>query len=329
MFKKVFLGLIALIVVSMAASITAMASERLVRIDGSSTVYPISEAVAEEFHKAERSAIKVTVGISGTGGGFKKFCRGETDISNASRPISAREIEACRAGGVEYIEIPIAYDGIAVVTHAKNAWVKSLTVADLKKIWEPAAEGKIMRWNQVRAEWPDLPMRLYGPGTDSGTFDSFTEAAVGRAKASRGDFTSSEDDNVLVLGIARDRNSLGYFGIAYYEANRDILRLIPVVNPKTGKEVLPTDKAIMTGDYHPLSRPLFIYINRKSLDKPYVKRFVDFYLRNAAKLIGEVGYVPLSEKAYERVRERVAKKKTGAVLGGKSAVGVTIEELLR
>lgn len=308
---------------------SAGAVDKVIKIDGSSTVYPITEAVAEEFQKLKKGAVNVTVGISGTGGGFKKFCRGETDISDASRPILKKEMEVCKEHGIEFIELPVAYDGLAVMVNPRNNWVKSLTVEDLKKMWEPAAQGKITRWNQIRPEWPDAPLKLYGPGVDSGTFDYFTEAIVGKSKSSRGDFTSSEDDNVLVQGIAGDKNALGYFGLAYYEENRDKLKLVAIINPTTKKEVYPSLKTVMDGDYQPLSRPIFIYVNKKSAEKPEVKEFVDFYLKNASKLVKQVKYIPLPDKAYKLAQERFAKKKTGTLFGGSAEVGVKIEELLK
>ncbi len=328
MSKKVFLSLVMVMFVSIVFAMPLMAAEKIVKIDGSSTVYPITEAVSEEFQKLKKKEVKVTVGISGTGGGFKKFCRGETDISNASRPIVKKEIDECKKAGIEFIELPISYDGLAVMVNPKNTWVKSFTVDDLKKMWEPEAMGKITKWNQVRPEWPDAPLKLFGPGVDSGTFDYFTEAIVGKAKASRGDYTASEDDNVLVQGISGDKNAIGYFGLAYYEENRDKLKLVPIVNPKTGKEVLPSEKTVMDGSYHPLSRPLFIYINKKSLDKPEVKEFVQFYLKNAPTLIKQVRYIPLPAKAYKLAEERFAKGKTGSMFEGEAEVGLTIEELL-
>lgn len=307
----------------------AEAVEKVIKIDGSSTVYPITEATAEEFQKLKKGVVNVTVGISGTGGGFKKFCRGETDISNASRPILKKEMDACKEAGIEYIELPIAYDGLAVMVNPKNNWVKSLTVEDLKKMWEPSGQGTITKWNQIRPEWPSVPLKLYGPGVDSGTFDYFTEAIVGKAKASRGDFTSSEDDNVLVQGISGDRNALGYFGLAYYEENKDKLKLVPIVNPTTKKEVLPTMKTVMDGEYQPLSRPIFIYVNKKSADKPEVKEFVEFYLKNASKLVKQVKYIPLPDRAYKLAEERFAKRITGTMFGGTAEVGVKIEDLLK
>lgn len=298
----------------------------VIKIDGSSTVYPITEAVAEEFQKANKGALRVTVGISGTGGGFKKFTRGEIDISDASRPILAKEMEEAKKNGVEYIEIPVAYDGLSVMVNPGNNWITSMTVADLKKIWEPAAQGKITKWNQVRPEWPDAPIKLYGPGADSGTFDYFTEAIVGKAKSSRGDYTGSEDDNTLVQGIAGDKIALGYFGYAYYAENKDRLKLVAIEGGKGA--VLPSEKTIMDGTYSPLSRPIFIYVNKKSADKPEVKQFVEFYLKNAPMLVKQVKYVPLSDEIYKLAEEHFAKKKTGTVFGGEAQVGVKLEDLL-
>ena len=299
----------------------------VVKVDGSSTVYPITEAVAEEFQKAKKNAIKVTVGISGTGGGFKKFCRGEVDIANASRPILKKEMEACKEAGIEYIELPVAFDALTVVANPKNAFLKEMTVEQLKAIWEPAAQGKITRWNQVNPAWPDAPIKLFGAGSDSGTFDYFTEAIVGKAKSSRGDYTASEDDNVLVQGVSRDVNAIGYFGYAYYAENTAKLKAVPIVE-KAGKPgVLPSEATVINGTYQPLSRPIFIYINPKALDKPEVKEFVEFYMKNASKLTKEVKYVPLSAKAYTTNMEHVEKKKKGTVFGGTAEVGITIEEL--
>ena len=329
MIKKIVFSMVALMVLTMAYSMPVTAEDRLIKIDGSSTVYPITEAVAEEFQKAKKGEVKVTVGISGTGGGFKKFCRGETDISDASRPILKKEIDVCKEQGIEYIELPVAYDGLAVVVNPRNTWVKSLTVVDLKKMWEPAAQGTVTKWNQVRPEWPDAKLNLFGPGADSGTFDYFTEAVVGKSKSSRGDFTASEDDNVLVQGIAGDKNALGYFGLAYYEENKGKLKVVPIVNPATSKEVTPSLQTVKDGAYSPLSRPLFIYINKKSVEKPEVKEFVSFYLKNADKLTKQVRYVPLPANAYKLATERFAKQKTGSMFGGEEKIGMKIEELLK
>jgi phosphate transport system substrate-binding protein len=301
--------------------------EKIIKIDGSSTVYPITEAVAEEFQKAKRGTVKVTVGISGTGGGFKKFSRGDTDISDASRPIVKKEMDACKEAGIEYIELPVAYDGIAVMVNPRNNWVTSMTPADLKKIWEPAAEGKVTRWNQVNPKWPDVPLKLYGPGVDSGTFDYFTEAIVGKSRASRGDFTASEDDNVLVQGIATDRGALGFFGYAYYAENTDKLKIVPI---DAGKGlVTPSENTIMGGTYEPLSRPIFIYVNKKAAERPEVKEFVEFYLKHAPKLVKQVKYVPLPDRAYKLSELRFARKVSGTVFGGEAKIGMKIEDLLK
>lgn len=277
-----------------------------ISVDGSSTVYPITEAVAEEFGAAN-PGVKVTVGESGTGGGFKKFSRAESDINDASRSIKPEEIEACKANGVSYIELEIAYDGLAILVNPKNTWVDHLTVAELRKIWEPDAQGKLKKWNQIRPNWPDKEIHLFGPGTASGTFDYFTEAIVGKAKSSRGDYTASEDDNVLVQGIASDELALGYFGIAYFEANKDKIKLIAVDDEKdeNGKgPVFPSQETVKNKTYSPLSRPLFIYPNSKSLERPEVKAFVDFYIENGGPLAKEVGYIPLNADEYQVVKAK-------------------------
>jgi phosphate transport system substrate-binding protein len=300
-----------------------------IKIDGSSTVYPLTEAVAEEFQK-RFPRVKVTVGISGTGGGFKKFVRGETDINDASRPIKPTEDEECRKNGIAYIELPVAYDALAVVVNPANKWCDYLTVEELKRIWEPEAQGKITNWSQIRKGFPDRPLKLFGPGTDSGTFDFFTEAIVGKSGASRGDYTASEDDNVLVHGVASDPNALGYFGFAYYAENRNRLKAVAIQCQchNDGKPSLPSEKAVIEDRYH-LARPLFIYVNRKSADRPEVKAFVEFYLRNAARLAKEVRYVPLPKRAYELALERFNKRIVGSMFGAKGAqVGVSIEKLL-
>lgn len=301
--------------------------EKVIKIDGSSTVYPITEAVAEEFQKVKKGAIKVTVGISGTGGGFKKFCRGETDISNASRPIVKKEMDACKQSGIDYIELPVAYDGIAVMVNPKNTWVTSMTVAELKKIWEPAAEGKVTKWKQLNPNWPEVTLKLYGPGVDSGTFDYFTEAIVGKTRASRGDYTASEDDNILVQGIASDIGGLGYFGYAYYAENPDKLKLVAIDGGKG--PIFPSIETVMNGTYTPLSRPIFIYVNRKSVQRQEVKEFVEFYIKHAPKLVKQVKYIPLPDRAYKLVEERFNKKLTGTVFGGEPKIGMRIEDLLK
>ena len=323
--KKVLLALSILALVGIAPR---TAKAQIIQIDGSSTVFPVTEAVAEEFQKSKKGKVKVTVGIAGTGGGFKKFCRAETDISNASRPILKSEIEDCKKSNVQFIELPVAYDALTVIVNPKNDWVKSINVPDLKKMWEPAAQGKVSSWNQVRPEWPNNPLKLFGPGADSGTFDYFTEAIVGKAKSSRGDFTASEDDNVLVQGVINDRNALGYFGFAYYIENQAKLRAVAIDGGKG--PVGPSPKTVEDGTYQPLSRPIFIYVSKKSLDsKPEVKEFVDFYLKNAAKLVKDVKYVALPPTAYKVAAEHVTKGKIGTVFGGTAEVGVKIEDLMK
>jgi phosphate transport system substrate-binding protein len=301
----------------------------LIKADGSSTVFPISEAVAEEFQKGSKS--KVTVGTSGTGGGFKRFCAGEIDVADASRPIKKSEIELCAKNGIEYIELPIAYDGLAVMVNPKNDWAATMTVAELKKLWEPEAQGKVTKWSQVREGWPDKEIHLFGAGTDSGTFDYFTEAVVGKSKASRGDYTSSEDDNVLVQGISKDELALGYFGLAYYVENKDKLKVVLIDDGKdeNGKGgIEPNATTVADGTYQPLSRPLFIYVAKKSLERPEVAAFVDFYLKSGPKLVEEVSYIPLPAKAYELGLKRVEKKVFGSMFGGEEKPGMKIEELL-
>jgi len=319
--------LVAAAAVSAAMIPMTASAQAVVKIDGSSTVFPVTEGVAEDFQKAKKNAIKVTVGISGTGGGFKKFCRNETDISNASRPILKKEMEDCKAAGIEYIELPVAFDALTVVMNPKNTFLKQITVEELKKIWEPAAQGKIMRWNQVNPAWPDAPIKLFGAGSDSGTFDYFTEAITGKAKASRGDYTASEDDNVLVQGVAQDVNAIGYFGYAYYAENQKRLKAVPIVEKPGKPAVEPSETTVLDGSYQPLARPIFIYVNMKSLAKPEVKEFVDYYMKNASKIAKEVKYVPLPAKAYDINQDHLAKGKKGTVFGGVAEVGVTIEAL--
>jgi phosphate transport system substrate-binding protein len=306
----------------------AMAQETI-RIDGSSTVFPITEAMAEEFQNASGGKYRVTVGISGTGGGFKKFCRGETDISDASRPIREIEQEACKAEGIEYIELPVAFDALAVMVNPQNDWVDHLTVEELKMMWEPEAQGVITNWNQIRDGFPDAPLNLYGAGVDSGTYDYFTEAVVGQEHSSRGDFTASEDDNVLVQGIAGDVNALGFFGFAYYFENTDKLKAVPIAW-QGGEPVEPSIENARVGTYQPLSRPIFIYVNKKAADdSEAVREFVEFYLdpERAQELVLEVGYTPLPAEAYEIALENFKQREIGTAFKG-SKVGVDITELL-
>lgn len=311
-----------------------------ITIDGSSTVYPITEAIAEEFQAEKKGKIKVTVGISGTGGGFKKFCRGETDIQDASRPIQMGEVdkatkkitpgemENCKAAGIKYFEIPVAFDATAIIVNKANTFLTQITVEELKKMWAPEAQGKILKWKDVNPAWPDLPLKLYGAGSDSGTFDYFTEAVVGKAKASRGDYTASEDDNVLIKGVVSDKNALGYLPFSYYESNKEKLKIIPVVSPLK-KAVTPSRETVENGTYAPLSRPLFIYVSEKSFQRPEVKEFTEFFVKNAARLVPQVKYVPLPEGAYKTALQHLAQSKLGTAFGGHSQVGMTINDLMK
>lgn len=280
---------------------TSPALKGEINIDGSSTVYPITEAVAEDF-SAENPDVQISVAESGTGGGFKKFGRGEIDINDASRPVKSNEDSACKANNISFVELLVAYDGLSVVVNPQNDWCNDITVAELKKIWEPEAQGKITKWSQVRAGWPNEEIHLYGPGSQSGTFDFFTEEINGKSKSCRGDYTASEDDNVLVQGIAGDKYALGYFGLAYYEANADKLKLVGVDNGAGA--VAPSVETVKNKTYSPLSRPLFIYVSSVSAARPEVTGFVNFYLEHAATLSAEVGYVPLTaeETAAEKAK---------------------------
>ncbi len=304
---------------------TTFAADKIIKIDGSSTVYPITEAVAEEFQAAQK--VKVTVGESGTGGGFKKFCRGETDISDASRPIKKSEMDACKEAGIQYIELAIAYDALTVVVNSKNDFVKSISVDELKKIWAPGSSVK--NWNQVNSAYPNQPMALFGPGTASGTFDYFTEAVNGKSGSSRSDYTPSEDDNVLVQGVASNNGGMGYFGLAYYLENKDKLRALPIVAKPGAAAVLPSAETVMDGTYQPLARPLFIYVNATAAAfRPEVKAFVNYYLANAPKLVKEVKYVPLPADDYAAVTAHFKSMKPGTGFGGNAEVGIKIKDII-
>jgi phosphate transport system substrate-binding protein len=293
-----------------------------VKIDGSSTVYPITQAIAKQF--TAKSSTQVKVDISGTGGGFEKFCTGKTDINNASRPITKAEMEICNQNAIRYVELPIAFDAITVAVHPENTWAKDITTQELKKIWEPGAEGKITKWNQVRSSFPDRPLDLYGADVKSGTFDYFTEAIAGKSKASRKDYTASADDNSLVSDVSKNPNSLGYFGFAYYEKNHSQLKALAVNN------VLPSRQNVEQAKYQPLSRPLFIYVNAQSAQaKSAVKDFVDFYLQTAPTTVSSVGYIPLTAEGYHLDRVHFTRGKVGTVFAGKAELNLTIAELLR
>lgn len=302
--------------------------EGKINIDGSSTVYPLTEAVSEEF-RAIKPDVRVTVGVSGTGGGFKKFLRNEIDISNASRPISKSELEQSKINGIEFIEIPVSYDGLAVVISPKNTFVDYLTVAELHKMWSPESQQKITRWNQIRPEWPDAPLNLYGAGTSSGTYDYFTEAINGKAKASRGDYTASEDDNVLVQGVSTDANGLGYFGLAYYTENKDKLKLVPIKMDENSEAVYPTNLTVQNGSYKPLARPEFIYVNVNSAKLPYIQEYIKFYLEQADTLTKEIGSVPLPASVYKMAYDKFKNLKTGSIFENESVVGANLLELLK
>lgn len=311
-----------------ACSDPSQSNYSVIQIDGSSTVYPIIEAAAEEFQRATKQ--RITVGISGTGGGFKKFCRGETEIQNASRPILAHELLACQAAGIEFIELPIAYDALTVVVNPNNTFISQMTVDELKRLWEPAAQATITSWQQINPSWPDVPIALFGAGSDSGTFDYFTEAIVGKAKSSRGDFTASEDDNILVQGVAHDKHALAYFGFAYYENNQALLKAVPIATDAYSPAVLPSVETVMSGQYQPLSRPIFIYVSAKAAkQKPEVKAFIDAYLTNAHAYIQEVGFIPLPNVDLAAVTTHWQAQKTGTGFNGTPEVGIKIKDLIK
>ncbi len=309
----------------------AATQAEIITIDGSSTVFPITEAVAEDFQK--QGGARVTIGVSGSGGGFKKFCKGEIMISGASRPIKSSEVKLCAKNKIEYIELPVAYDGIAVVVHQDARWVDQMTVSELKLLWAPEAQGKITRWSHIRGSWPDKEIHLFGPGVDSGTYDYFTQAIVGREHASRGDLTSSEDDNVLVQGISRDPLALGFFGFAYYAENKDKLKVVPIDDGDESNgagPIVPSVTSVADGTYQPLSRPMFIYLAKSAAARKEVHNFIKYYLDQGRALVEEVGYIPLPVQAYELVLQRFDRRITGSVFAGQgSRVGVTIEDLLK
>ena len=315
----------ALAMTSSSAFAQATAQPFTIQIDGSSTVFPLSEAVAEGFQQQTQGRVRVTVGESGTGGGFRKFCRGEIHISGASRPISVGEMASCAAAGVQYVEIPVAFDGLTVVVNPSNP-IRSMTVAELRRIWEPSAQGRVTNYRQVNPAFPDLALALYGAGSASGTFDYFTEAVNGRARASRTDYTPSEDDNVTVQGVANNPGGLGYFGLAYYEENRSRLRALGIDNGNGPVE--PSVANVVNGTYAPLSRPIFIYVSVATLRRPQVAQFVQYYVNNAGASATRVGYVPLPASAYATYLQRAQRRQVGTAFGGRQAIGITIEQLI-
>lgn len=294
-----------------------------IQIDGSSTVFPLSEAVAEGFQQQTQGRVRVTVGESGTGGGFRKFCRGETHISNASRPISTSEMATCRAAGIQYVEIPVAFDALTVVVHPSNP-VRSMTVAELRRVWEP--NSTINNWRQINPSFPDMPLVLFGAGTASGTFDYFTEAVVGRSRASRTDYTPTEDDNVTVQGVSSNPGGMGYFGLAYLHENQSRLRGLAIDNGAGPIE--PNVQNAENGSYAPLSRPMFIYVNAAALRRPQVQQFVQYFVNNAGRYSTQVGYIPLPANAYQTYLQRAQRRTQGTAFGGRQAIGITIAELL-
>ncbi|AFZ52675.1 PstS family phosphate ABC transporter substrate-binding protein [Cyanobacterium aponinum AL20118] len=296
-------------------------------IDGSSTVYPVTEAIASNFNQKENAPVEVKVGLSGSIGGFEKFCQGETDINNASVPIPQRFMEECKKNNIAYIELPIAFDALTVVIHPSNDWANTMTVEELKTLWQPSAENKIENWSQINSQWPDKTVNLFGPGRDSGTFEFFTSAIVGAEDSSRNDYVFSENDEALVQGVIQDPNALGYFGFAYYKQHQDKLKAVAIDNGNGG--ILPSDETIKNNTYRPLTRPLFIYINaKKAQENPALQKFVKFYLAEAQNVVETVGYLPLPESAYNLALIHFEKNHVGTVFNGKPVLNASIDELL-
>lgn len=319
----------ALLALLMLPSCGERALHGMVRIDGSSTVYPISEAVAEEFMRSRPGRARITLGVSGTGGGLRKFCRGESDITDASRPITREEADVCAKAGIDFIELPIALDAITVAVHPDNDWVDELDLRQLKRIWAPESQGVVTRWRDIDPSFPDQPLHLFGAGADSGTFEYFTEAVVGTPRSSRGDFTASEDDNLLVSGVAQDRNALGYFGYAYYSENASRLKAVRIRPSPDEAGVAPSPEAARDGSYRPLSRAVFIYVSLPALQaRPEVNEFAAFYLDHAAQLVQEVGFIPLPPPVYATLRRRLDARRVGSLYAGQATVGARVEDLL-
>ena len=315
---------------------TVHGQEKTIKIDGSSTVYPVSAGIAEEFQKQKGDQVKVDVRFSGTTGGFRKFLNNESDIQDASRPINKEEIAQAKANGIEYIELPICFDALTIAVNPKNDWVDSIKVSELKKLWEPEAQGKITKWNQIRPDWPDAEIKLYGAGRDSGTYDYFTEVIVGKARSSRSDYNASEDDNDLVKGIESDRYALGFIPYAYYHAQEDRLKALAVewdLDPHAAREinakpVMPSPSAVLRGYYGPLGRPLFIYVSKESLERSEVRQFVEFYIRACADVVKKVDYLSLSDIAYRQNLRRLNEGVTGTAFAGEPPIAVSIQDIL-
>jgi phosphate transport system substrate-binding protein len=313
-----------------ASGIVVAGAAPAIKIDGSSTMYPITDRMAKNFQEAKKEPVGITVDVSGTGSGFAKFCRGEIDIANASRPIRRKEMKACDKAGVGYIELPVAFDAVTVVINPENNWSKAMTVAELKQIWEPAAQGRITRWNQVNPAWPAEAFKLYATGPGSGTFDFFTQAIMGKAKSSRGDFTASgEDDvNVVIQGVAADKNALGFLGFGYYAENKDKIKAVAIDND-SGEAIMPSVETVENGTYQPLSRPIFIYVSAKAAEKPGVREFVEFYMKNGSALARGAHYFPLPPRAYRRIMEIFKTRRLGTVFDGFLPESLTIDDLLK
>lgn len=326
--KLAWLALAAFFSISSANAIETITTEKIINVDGSSTVYPISKNVAESFQTLRK--VKVNVNISGTGGGFTKFCQGQTEVQDASRPILKKEMEQCESAGIQYIELPIAFDALTVVVNKDNDFIDYLTVDELNKIWRPASKNKIKTWKQIRASWPNVPIQLYGPGPESGTFVYFTEAIVGKAKSSRDDYTASEDEKILVQGVSQSTGALGYFGLTKYQDHKDTLRAVPIMAKNGASPVMPSVNSVKDGTYQPLSRPLFIYVNAASVAKQEVKDFVDYYMYIKAypKLAEQAKYITLPPREYDAVYRHWKEKKSGTGFNGVPEVGVRIDELL-
>ena len=309
----------------------AVDPSKVIQVDGATAAFPITQSITSEFNHLHPD-ISVSVGLSGTGVGFQKFCSGDSDVLEASRPIKSAEEDACSRKGIHYIELPFAYDAVAVVVNPQNTWVSSMTTAELKKLWDVSSESKVMRWKDIRSSWPDADVHLFGPGLDSGAFDYFTAAINGAEGVGRGDYTATEDEDVLVSGISRDPLALGYLGLAYYVRHKDVLKIIAVQDSEYGPElpdpVVPSTETIIEGTYRRLSRPLFLYVNDERTSRSNVVQFVEFYLRNAPRVAAEIHCVPLPGRAYAIALERFHNRITGSVFKDDARTGIRIDQLV-
>lgn len=314
---------------SLIGCIGTIHAQSVIKVDGSSTVYPITKLAADQFEITKENTIKVAMDVSGSGGGLKKLCNGEIDIANASRPILKKELAECKNAKIQFLEIPIAFDAITVITSPQNTWSTAMTVTDLKKVWEPAAQGRIIHWNHINSAWPNDIINLYAVERDSGTFDYFTKAIIGKAKFSRNDFNKSENDDTLIKDIANNKNGLGFLGFSYYLDNKTQIKAVAIDSEKGYGPVLPSVESVEDGSYQPLSRPIFIYVNAKSAEKPEVREFITFYLKNAVLIAKKARLFPLPPRAYITMLEHFNNKRVGTVFNGVSAVGLTIDDLIR